>query len=48
MEVATPGQCDVHLIDAEDDTLCDWHPSQADRHIMLRRLDCTLGRRDGR
>ena len=42
MEVATPGQYDVHLIHAEDDTLCDWHPSQADRHIMLHRLDYTL------
>ena len=42
MEVADPGQYDVHLIHAEDDTLCDWHPSQADRYIMLHRLEYTL------
>ena len=24
-------QYDIHLVHAEDDTLCDWHLSQADR-----------------
>ena len=27
MELASPGQCDIHLIHAEDDLLCDWRPS---------------------
>ena len=42
MELASPGQCDIHLIHAEDVLLCDWRPSLTDRRILEYRLRCTL------
>ena len=41
MELASPGQCDIHLVHAEDDLLCDWHPSPTDRRIIEYRLRYT-------
>ena len=32
----------THLIHAEDDTLCDWQPSQVDRCVMSHRIMYTL------
>lgn len=34
LETASPGQYDIHLIHAEDDALCNWHPSPSDRHTF--------------
>ena len=42
MELASPGQCDIHLIHAEDDLLCDWRPSLTDWRILEYRLRYTL------
>ena len=42
MEIASPGQCDIHLIHAEDNLLCDWHPSVTDRRVISYRLRCTV------
>ena len=42
LEVANSGQCDIHLIHAEEDTLCDWQPSQVDRYVMSHRITYTL------
>ena len=42
LEVANPGQCNIHLIHAEEDTLCDWQPSQVDRYVMSHRITYTL------
>ena len=33
MEMASPGQCDVHLTHAEDDVLCNW-PPHSHRHVI--------------
>ena len=38
----TPGRCRVHLIHAEEDMLCDWQPSQVERHVVSHRLDYTV------
>ena len=37
-----PGRCRVHLIHAEEDLLCDWQPSQFERHVIAHRLDYTV------
>ena len=37
-----PGRCRVHLVDAEEDLLCDWQPSQFERHVIAHRLDYTV------
>ena len=42
MELASPGHCDIHLVHAEEDLLCDWHPSPTDRKVIEYRLRCTL------
>ena len=42
LDVANPGPCDIHLIHAEDDTLCDRQPSQLDRYVMSHRITYTL------
>ena len=42
LAAAAPGRCRVHLIHAEEDMLCDWQPSQVDRHVISHRLDFTL------
>ena len=42
MELASPGRCDIHLVHAEEDLLCDWHPSPTDRKAIEYRLRCTL------
>ena len=42
MEVASPGRYDIHLVHAEEDVLCNWHPSPADRNAMTYRLRYTL------
>ena len=42
LEVASPGQYDIHLVHAEEDTLCNWHPSPADRNAISYRLQYTL------
>ena len=42
MEIASPGQCDIHLIHAEDDMLCNWHPTPTDRNVIAYRLRYTL------
>ena len=39
---ATPGPCRVHLIHAEEDMLCDWQPSQVERHVVSHRPDYTV------
>ena len=46
MEIASPGQCNIHLIHAEDDLLCDWHPSVTDRRVIDYRLRCTVAEAD--
>ena len=42
MEIASPGQCDIHLVHAEEDMLCNWHPSPTDRNVTAYRLRYTL------
>ena len=42
LEASRPGQYDIHLIHAEDDVLCNWHPSRSDRHTLSYRLKCTI------
>ena len=42
MEIASPGQCDIHLIHAEDDMLCNWRPTPTDRNVIAYRLRYTL------
>ena len=42
MAAAAPGRCRVHLIHAEEDMLCDWQPSQVERHVISHRLEYTL------
>ena len=42
MELASPGHCDIHLVHAEEDMLCDWHPSPTDRNVIAYRLRCTI------
>ena len=42
MEVASPGRYDIHLVHAEEDALCNWHPSPADRNVIAYRLRYTL------
>ena len=42
MELASPGHCDIHLVHAEEDLLCDWHPSPTDRKVIEYRLRYTL------
>ena len=42
MELASPGHCDIHLLHAEEDLLCDWHPSPTDRKVIEYRLRCTI------
>ena len=42
MEIASPGQCDIHLVHAEEDMLCNWHPSPTDRNVIADRLRYTL------
>ena len=42
MAAAAPGRCRVHLIHAEEDMLCDWQPSQLERHVISHRLEYTL------
>ena len=44
MEVASPGQSqyDIHLVHAEEDALCNWHPSSTDRKAISYRLRYTL------
>ena len=42
LATAEPGQRNIHLIHAEDDTLCDWHPSPIDLYVISHRLTCTL------
>ena len=37
-----PGRCRVHLVHAEEDLLCDWQPSQFERHVIAHRLDYTV------
>ena len=39
---AIPGRCRIHLIHAEEDLLCDWQPSQFERHVIAHRLDYTV------
>ena len=41
MELASPGHCDI-LVHAEEDMLCDWHPSPTDRNVIAHRLRCTI------
>ena len=42
LATAELGQCNIHLIHAEDDDLCDWHPSPTDLYVILHRFKCTL------
>ena len=42
LETASPGQYDIHLIHAEEDALCNWHPSPSDRHTISYRLKFTI------
>ena len=42
LELASPGHCDIHLVHAEEDMLCNWHPSPTDRNVMAYRLRCTI------
>ena len=42
MEIASPGQYDIHLVHAEEDVLCNWHPSPTDRNVISYRLRYTL------
>ena len=37
-----PGQYDIHLVHAEEDALCNWHPSPTDRNVISYRLRYTL------
>ena len=42
LETASPGRCDIHLIHAEEDVLCSWHPSPSDQHTLSHRVRFTL------
>ena len=39
---AIPDRCRIHLIHAEEDLLCDWQPSQFERHVVAHTLDHTV------
>ena len=41
ISTAEPELCNYHLIHAEDDTLCDWHPGRADLHMLQQCLNYT-------
>ena len=42
LAAADPERCSIHLIHAEEDTLCDWHPSPIDLYVISHRPTCTL------